>query len=264
MGSSPSEIQALIKIYEPTSGAAARPFIEGEGPQHTVQLSAYTMYKYPVTVAQYRKFINEKRKKGEKRPDGSAWTMPPEPVLRRTNFNPGWSKQDHPIVNVTWDEAMAYCAWASGDRPGSVTLPTEAQWERAARGGLEGKKYPWGDKFEASKLWSGESKSRGVRGTAPVRRNVNVFKNKYGLVDMAGNVYQWCYDYYDEKFYGSRQAKGPNPKNATKGKNGDRTLRGSSWSDFDPDSFSRCAFRGRSRPDGRYLNYGFRCVVRSE
>jgi formylglycine-generating enzyme required for sulfatase activity len=223
-----------------------------EKPVHKVQLSAFSMYKYPVTVAQYEQFCKETNRK-----------MPSEPVYEESNFNPGWSKKDHPIVNVSWDDAMAYCAWASGGRPGSVTLPTEAQWEKAARGGLESKKFPWGEEFDASKLWSSKSKFGDAGGTAPVRRDYGVFENKYGLVDIAGNVWQWCYDYYDENFYGSRQTELPNPKNEAKGKNGYRVMRGGSWGDDGPGSF-RCAGRGGGVPEGRGNFVGFRCVVRSD
>ena len=109
---------------------------DNEKPQHTVELDNYWMYKYPVTVKQYRKFCNDPKTKS---------MMPPWP-----EWDPAWKKDDHPIVNVTWFDAGAYCQWAG------VSLPTEAQWEKAARG-TDGRIYPWGNEWDKDKCNTSES-----------------------------------------------------------------------------------------------------------
>lgn len=134
-----------------------------------VTLPAFYMYKYPVTVGQYKRFIAspEAQKHGLK--------MPPAP-----DFNRKWSKEDHPIVYVSWHYAVAYCHWAG------VQLPTEAQWEKAARG-TDGRQYSWGNEWDKSqcqccrKLWDN------VVGTSAIGSYPN---NEYGLFDMTGNVWE--------------------------------------------------------------------------
>jgi len=196
-----------------------------EEPQRSVYLDGYWMYRHPVTVAQYRKFCSETRRK---MPDPPSW---------------GW-KDDHPIVNVTWHDAKAYADWAG------VQLPTEAQWEKAARG-TDGRAYPWGNEFDASKAVCGVRR-RSEKSTAPVG-SIPSGASPYGCLDMAGNVWEWCADWYDEDYY--RSAPNRNPTGPASGSR--RVLRGGSWYDF----FSyvmRAALRF-DLPD--FWNYycGFRC-----
>ncbi len=135
----------------------AGPFLMGDddmpnNPRHTVKLSSYWIYKDLVTVGMYEKFCKE-----------TGRQMPPEPGFAGNEFNPGWSKEDHPIVSVSWNDAMAYCAWAG------VALPTEAQWEKAARG-PDGLKYPWGNEFDQSKVWASKAAFCDAGGTTTVGR----------------------------------------------------------------------------------------------
>jgi formylglycine-generating enzyme required for sulfatase activity len=226
--------------------------IKRGNPRHTVKLSGYWMYKNLVTVGQYKTFCKATKRR-----------MPPEPaagniVLRGytyvvVNFNPNWSKESHPIVNVTYDDATAYAEWAKGD------LPTEAQWEKAARG-TAGGKYPWGDKFGASKLWcsrtalfdAGGTHSVGVLGVSP-----------YGCTDMAGNVSQWCKDWYNADFWKGPQAGQIDPDNQTVGEKKYRVLRGGSWG-LNNQQLFRASLRDWTFPTGWAANYGFRCAVRSD
>ena len=124
--------------------------------------------------------------------------MPPAP-----NFNSKWEKGDHPIGSVTGEEAKAYCEWAGG------RLPTEAEWEYAARGGKEGLKYPWGDEISHDR----GNYERKKGGTTPVG---SYEANGFGLHDVAGNVWEWCADWFEEGYYaGSPQKEPPGPSGGT-------------------------------------------------
>jgi len=196
-----------------------------EKPQHKVYLDGYWIYKTEVTVAQYRKFCQ-----------ATGRQMPPEPE---------WKWQDtHPIVNVTWDDAAAYAQWAG------AALPTEAQWEKAARG-PDGRLYPWGNDWDGAKCVSNTQSTKPVGG-------MPADASPYGCLDMAGNVWEWCADWYEGYYY--RNATSRNPTGPATGTM--RVLRGGSWNYTRPDIF-RAALRDRFTPSYRYNNYGFRCVLRS-
>lgn len=201
--------------------------------RRTVFLREYYMQTTPVTVAQYREFCKAKK----------SGQMPEEPVSGRVNFNFGWSKQDHPIVNVSFHDAQAFCAWVTETTGKQVALPTEEEWEKAARG-TDGKKYPWGNeeltKENAGRLlWS--SVDSGKSGTSAVGQ---FSPNEDGFYDMSGNVWEWCNSDYD-------------------GTGNFRAVRGSSWNYANPDYF-RCACRDWDYPDFRSVDVGFRVVVRSD
>ena len=199
-------------LYPPPEGMVLIPegwFLmgspEGEGdsdehPQHKVWVDAFWIDRCEVTNAQYEKFM---KATGHRAP--RYWD------------NDSFNKPDYPVVGVSWDDAVAYCNWA-GKR-----LPTEVEWEKAARGGLVGKDYPWGDNISHDNAnYDGTGGRDRWDNTSPVG---SFPPNGYGLYDMAGNVYEWCADWYDEDYYRSspeRNPKGPNT--------GDRRLlRGGSW-----------------------------------
>lgn len=227
-------VAGAVKV-NPKDGAAmvyvpAGPFLMGDddwsdNPRHTVTLSGYWMYKTPVTVAQYRKFCHAK---GAKMPSAPKW---------------GW-KDDHPIVNVTWDDAKAYCDWAG------VHLPTEAQWEKAARG-TDGRTYPWGNDWNRRRL--SNSADELAVSTSPVG-SFPSGASPYGCLDMAGNVRQWCSDWYDRDYWES--SRGPDPTGPASGQ--DRVQRGSSWNYFSAADNFRASFRAYDNPDSQYVKYGFR------
>jgi len=197
-----------------------------EKPVHTIYVDAFYMDKYEVTNAQYRKFMSAT---GHRKPD--YWND--------SRFN----KSNQPVVGVTWHDATAYARWA-GKR-----LPTEAEWEKAARGGLEGKKYPWGDTIDSSRACYDQDYLTGK----PV--SVGSYSaNGYGLYDMAGNVYEWCADWYVSDYYSflpSRNTQGPSSGSY-------RVLRGGSW--FDVTFYLRAASRYNLFPAGTIFYDGFRCV----
>lgn len=167
-----------------------------------------------------------------------------------------WGYPDnHPVVNVSWGDIMnpgGFCEWASRVAGFKLTLPSDAQWEYAARGGRDGLDYPWGNDFDNSKLWCrvGET-GKGLFSTdktAAVDRPDRIYRNGYGLTDMLGNVYQWCADYYSALF---RIGMDPLDTDNT------RAVRGGSWNTINPDNF-RCGERKSVKPDNWYNNVGFR------
>ena len=220
-----------------------------ERPVHTVHLDAFYMDKYEVTNAQFKAFVDanpqwQKDRIEDRFHDGDYlgdWTG--------NNYPAG--KAEHPVAWVSWYAAMAYAEWA-GKR-----LPTEAEWEYAARGGLAGKKYPWGDAeptpADANYGWH-------VNDTTPVRRYA---ANGYGLYNMAGNVWEWCLDAYDSDFYAASESRNPiaggevdNFK--TIPTDPSRVLRGGSRG-FDALCL-RVAYRSGRSPTFTSDYFGFRCA----
>lgn len=211
-----------------------RGWFDEEKSQRRIYLDGYWIGKYEVTVAQYRKFCQQTKRQ-----------MPPEPEW-------GW-KDNHPIVNVTWDEATAYCKWAS-DSANPLRLPTEAEWEKAARG-TDGRTYPWGNQWDARKCQCSKKDFDDAKSTAPVGsypQDVSPF----GVQDMAGNVIEWCSDWYGETYY--KNAPNRNPKGPEKGQG--RVMRGGPWNEY-RDIFFRAALRRMSEPDPIAQDaFGFRCA----
>ncbi len=216
-----------------------------ERPVHHVNLGAFCMDVAPVTNLQYAAFLNET---GNRKEGGKKWLDTDClacPLLVRIKeksgtFAPKNGYADHPVIKVSWYGAKAYC-----ERSGKM-LPSEAQWEKAARGGLAGKKFPWGD--------SVDEKLANINGqnTTPVK---SFPANGYGLYDMAGNVWEWAEDWYDPRYY-SRSPE-TDPRGPAGGEL--KVLRGGSW--FHPDS-SRCAQRASDHPRSDVFCFvtGFRCV----
>jgi formylglycine-generating enzyme required for sulfatase activity len=168
---------------------------------------------------------------------------------------------DHPVVHISWLDAQAYCQWSGRQ------LPTEAQWEYAARGGIAGARYPWGDELLAPdgswqcNIWQGEFPSRntgddGFVGTAPVK---SYAANGFGLWQMAGNVWEWCTDRFDPRYYRSGETQ--DPSGPDKGRM--RVLRGGSY--LCHDSYCnryRNSARSHNTPESSMGNAGFRTVAR--
>jgi len=156
-------------------------------------------------------------------------------------FRPGtYGDPEQPVVNVSWLDAASYCEWL-GDR---FRLPTEAEWECAARGGVDGQRYPWGD--DAPSSYDALIAPRTVAKTRP---------NTFGLYDMCENVHEWCSDWYGADYY--RVSPDRNPQGPPAGTR--RTSRGGSWRH--QIKFTRCAARSSIPPEFRYADYGFRIAV---
>jgi len=203
---------------------------EDEKPRRRVYLDGFYIDKYPVTNARYH----------------AAGTTPKRET--KVDYHPVINGYSQPVVGVTWHQAEAYCEKA-GKR-----LPTEAEWEKAARG-TDGRKYPWGNYWKADRLIHNVGSGNSGGKTHPVDRSYNTHESPYGAVDMAGNVWEWVNDRYGKDYY--RNAPERNPKGPDAGSW--RVLRGGSWSDIDAWVF-RAAFRVRINPITRYLVRGFRCA----
>ena len=215
---------------------------------HTVYLDAFYIDLHEVTSTSYQEFMRE-----TKRPKPASWDGPWD---EEKFIGPGL-----PVVGVTWDDASDYCAWL-GKR-----LPTEAEWEKAARGGLVGKRYPWGDtiSYDYANFLGVGGPGIGGNDTWGSTSPVDSFApNGYGLYNMAGNVAEWCSDYFDGDYY-RRPENSKNPKGALSGDK--RVIRGGAWhSPLDNDAkelrnnFLRVAYRGAHNPSSSEAGFGFRCA----
>jgi formylglycine-generating enzyme len=260
---------------------------DGEGPAHPVELSSFYIDVTTVTNEQFNAFVNATSYKTESerfgwsfvfmghltgaqismsarggnrvlgsewwcRVDGATWRHPEGPG---SNIKQRWK---HPVVHVSWNDAQAFAAWA-GKR-----LPTEAEWEYAARGGLVQKRFPWGDDLEPEgrhlmNVWQGvfprqNSEADGHYGPAPAK---SYKANGHGLYQMTGNVWEWCWDWFDAAYYGKSSRL--NPSGPAKGER--RVMRGGSYlchasycNRYRTDS------RSSNTPDSATTNLGFRCV----
>ena len=204
--------------------------------QQRFQVAAFKMSKYPITYAQFQAFIDA--------PDGfynDAWWA----GLHKREVEPGkqeWPVDNHPRENVSWLDAVAFCRWLSANMGRTVRLPTEWEWQWAAQGG-DGREYPWGSAFEASCCNTNES---GINQVTPVDR-YPAGESPFGVIDMSGNVWEWCLNEYDV------------PGNVRLGGNAPRVWRGGSWRG--DKQAARVTYRNGSRPGRRDAVHGFRVVA---
>jgi len=273
-----------------------------EKPQHWVFVDAFMMSRYEVTNQQYVEFLNNAFSANliEVKTDNIVYKKTTAYAYCATydathESRIGFTgsrfllvpsgKANHPVVQVTWYGAAAYCNWRSEQlgkelcyNPTAFTpdlskhgfrLATEAEWELAARGGLVNKRFPWGDTithsqanyYSSTSYTYDVSPTRGYHptyavGDMPYTAPVGSFSaNGYGLYDMAGNVWEWCNDWWQSDYYGSSPYY--NPPGATSGTY--RVLRGGSW--YYGAFLCRVAYRSGYTPDGRYDFIGFRCVL---
>ena len=249
---------------------------ENESPVHTVSLSSFGLGATPVTVALWKEYAVA-RLSGD---------MPPQPNPSgfdgAKKFNIGWKDLDHPIVCVSWDDCRKFCAWATEVSGIALGLPSEAQWEYACRGGVSRLEFPWGGatddvsvrNFLTMNVWCSDAKVGDRGGTGSVNRTTRVWRNHpWGLVDMVGNVWEWCIDYYDAEWFGRPQALADNVINnhsapgelyelsdGSKQELPSRCIRGGSW-DLDHPAIFRCAYRTGVPSSGETTFLGFRLSV---
>ncbi len=190
-----------------------------ERPAHPVTVAPFRMARCQVTIADFAAF-------------------------RKLEF----TDPALPVTSVSWFDAVAYCEWLAGQWKLPVRLPTEAEWEFAARGGFEQRRYPWGDSLPD--LQPGRWRD----GPEPVGQGE---PNGYGLFDMCQNVHEWCSDWYDPTYYATSPVENPpGPAHGIR-----RSSKGGAWRH--QIKFSRCAARSSIPPEFRYADYGFRIVVGS-
>jgi len=199
---------------------------QDDTPVKTIHVDPFYMDESEVTNQQYQNFVKATRHRAP-----YHWIKGAIPE----------GKENHPVVNVSYDDAVAFCAWRK------KRLPTEAEWERSCRGIAEGKMFPWGDRSPTPKDAHYQSET-----TAPVCTKE---KNHFGLCDMIGNVWEWNSDWYERTYY--KDAPTNNPKGADKALY--RVLRGGSWFD-EPSLFLTCSYRSWAKPAERSPTIGFRCA----
>ena len=202
---------------------------DNERPIHRVWIDSFFLAATQVTNREYAQFL------------AATGALPP-PSWHDPNFN----NPDQPVVAVSWSEAMKYCEWLSAGAGRTYRLPTEAEWERAARGGVEGKLFPWGDGPPQSQPGY---VNRWKTGPEPVARQS---PNAFGLYEICENVHEWCSDWFKADYYAISPER--NPQGPESGQR--RASRGGSWRHHI--KISRCAARSSIPPEFQYADYGFR------
>ena len=221
---------AYIPAGEFTMGSSSSS--SDESPEHKIYLDAFWMDQNEVTNAMYALCVEE-----------GDCDLP-----NSTGNYEDTEYAQHPVVYVSWNDAKNYCEWAGGN------LPTEAQWEKAARGGLEGKTYPWGDDAPicTAGAENGAQYNSCDGNTVPVK---TFSANDYALYDMAGNVWEWTADWYDNSYYANSPTDNPLGPETGSG----RVLRGGSWSSLN--DYLRVALRSLGDPGYTGYSFGFRCLL---
>ncbi|XP_040280740.1 inactive C-alpha-formylglycine-generating enzyme 2 [Bufo bufo] len=270
-GQGENDLIVQIRGGKFTMGSNAPDSKDGEGPTKQVTVKQFAIDKFPVTNKDFREFVratkykseaetfgwsfvfedfvsDELKKKVTQKLESAPWWLPIERAFWRQPTGPGSSikeKLDFPVLQVSWNDAQAYCKWLG------MRLPTEEEWEFAARGGLKGNTYPWGNTFEKnrSNLWQGkfptlDTAEDGYHGVSPV--HAFPAQNAYGLYDMLGNAWEWTSTEYmrsGQKMY---------------------VLRGASWIDTQDGSANhkaRVTTRMGNTPDSASDNLSFRCAT---
>ena len=203
---------------------------DDEQPVHRVHVDSFQLSVFPVTRGEYAAFL------------AATGHDPP-----RDWHLAAFGGDDRPVVGVSWHDATAYCAWRT-EAGSPERLPTEAEWERAARGGVDGNEFPWGDEIPS---WIPSGGRGPLDGPWPVTLGV---PNAFGLMGIAANVHEWCADWHDRSYYA--QSPASNPAGPATGAR--RASRGGSWRHAV--TISRSAARSKLDPSFRYTDYGFRTV----
>lgn len=202
---------------------------DNERPIHRVWTDAFSLAARQVTNSDYSGFV-------------TATERTPPPFWQDPNLN----LPEQPVVGVSWFDAASYCEWLRKNSGRNFRLPTEAEWERASRGGMENKLYPWGDAPPQSLP---DYHNRWRKGPEPGARYE---PNSFGLFDIGENVHEWCADWYQADYYAispERNPRGPEVGNR-------RVSRGGSWRHHI--KVTRCAARSSIPPEFHYADYGFR------
>lgn len=235
-----------------------------EHPAHPVAMEAFELAIHPVTMAQYERFVHETGYRspgvhelplivatgGREREE--TYRARSEPYAWR-NGQPPEGRLEHPVTLVRWEDAVAYCGWLASLIGRPVRLPTEAEWEYAARAGST-TPLPWGEALDPSRAnFLLDPHQRGEAGTTPVTR---FEPNAFGLHDMIGNVWEWVSDWYAADFYARSPER--NPRGPSRGHL--RVVRGGGWPTSDPRMLTT-AYRHKVPPDTYSYSIGFRVAL---
>ena len=207
---------------------------DNEKPVHRVWADEFLLAACQVTNRDYERYLSATKSQ-----------LPPSFLN-----DPAFNHPEQPVVAVSWFEAIRYCEWLSANTRNTIRLPTEAEWERAARGGRENALYPWGDTPpESLPGYADRCAGYWKTGPEPVGRDE---PNAYGLHNMCDNVHEWCSDWYAPNFYSTSPERSPRGPET----GGRRASRGGSWRHHV--KISRCAARSSIPPEFQYADYGFR------
>lgn len=220
-----------------------------EKPQKSIYINAFMIGKYPVTNKEFAEFIAEQGYQNKKYWSEDGWLWKEEENIKQPLFweNKKWNGENFPVVGICWYEASAFVKWLSEKTGEKYRLPTEAEWEKAARG-IDGPDYPWGNIFVSGLCNSAELE---LRRSSPV----GVFPggiSPFGCLDMAGNVWEWCQDWHTDNY--TKESFVKNPQGPGYGSY--RSVRGGSWHNSADEC--RCSYRRGYRPSYRLEYFGFR------
>jgi formylglycine-generating enzyme required for sulfatase activity len=217
---------------------------------HSVVVPAFELGKTPVTVAMWEEYV-----------DHTNLTMPPEPdpgFEGALNFSVGWKDKAHPIVNVSWNDCLQYLYWANNVSGKKFSIPNEAMWEYACRGGIDSQRFPWGNDFDRNRLWCSKEKLGDIGSTASVVRESFIWKHHpWGILDMVGNVAEWCCTGNSMFPVSALVSDGKMGREVT---DEPRYIRGGSWYFYLEDSF-RCSTRSAVHRNSCSYDVGFRVAL---
>ena len=253
MGTPEGELDEIEKL------GLERTYTEREVPPHEVELAEYQIGRYPVTNAEFQRFVDDGGYERAEFWTGTGWQRKEQEGWQGPRYQDDerWNDPARPVAGVSWFEALAYCNWLAEKTGRPYRLPTEAEWEKAARG-TDGRRYPWGDEWDPERC---NNKEGGPGSTTPVGQYPDG-KSIYGSEEMVGQVWEWC-----SSMYGGTEVKprfgypyrGDDGREELEGED-TRILRGGSWYDSAPAAVCRCGCRVRYNPGDWLGNFGFRCA----
>jgi len=242
MGTSDAQVRVMLDRFDWAKELKGKGWFDREQPQHEVTLIPFEIGRYPVTNAEYAAFV-----------EATGHTVPRH--WREGRFPEELA--DHPVVHVTWRDALAYVAWLRERTEQPYRLPSEAEWEKTARGD-DGRLWPWGNDWDPARA---NCKPAGPGKTTPVGQYSPAGDSPYSAADVAGNVREWCSSLWgndvNKPSFGYPFQAGDGRENLDAG--GYRIMRGGSWHSDNP-GIVRCAYRFRSRPDDGDGRFGFRAA----